>query len=679
METMKNSLAIASSNQHIPNFINNTDAALFWHRFGFNVIPIAPLLKQPALKWDPWLDSLNAEKIAAHWAKYPNHEVGFIVSDSFFVLDADSPESVAALHAIEKESGIPPLMVVTTRRGEHHYFRRSGETFAKSDAHSTKQYPDRIDVKTGRSIVVLPPSTGKVIKTCWVESADKLFEVEQDFIDMVFQHNGREVPRVLAVKAGANEVREIDSNTYTRLVALLKHLDPEEGGHDGWVRVGMALHTETNGDDDGLEIFDQWSSKGSTYPGRRMIETKWRSFASNRGDRCNIGTIINRVTAAGHDWKANCSETEAPFEPCEYTVVTASDEACNTQIVPVGQPSATNPLDKYSLRGMADEIANEAVAQVPILGGLANMGQATCIFAKPNTGKTLIVFNGLCEGIRQGRLDASLLYYINVDDSAKGIADKLAIADEHGFHLLSEGYQDFKASDLLKIINSMVESDQARGIVIALDTVKKFTNVMDKTKSSHFTKIIRRFVLKGGTIIALAHTNKNAGADGKPVYGGTTDIVDDFDCAYTIALGLSQSNDEKVVVFENIKRRGNNPTRVAFRYSIESDLSYAVLLSSVEKLDDAQAVTVAHKPKEDDTKIVAAIEQCITQSINSKMILADAAAKIAGTSKRSALSAIERYTGDDPAVHKWKFAVRERGAKVFTLLDHSTPPTSTAT
>lgn len=465
----------------------------------------------------------------------------------------------------------------------------------------------------------------------------------------------------------------------TSICALLKNIDPEEGGHDGWVRIGMAIHTVADGDDEGLELFDQWSQRGGTYPGRRMIETKWRSFASSRGDRCNIGTIINRVTAAGLDWKAICSEAESPFERCEYTVIGTSDDTCNTPIVQVTQPTLTNPLDRYSLRGMADEIANEAVAQVPILGGLANMGQATSIFAKPNSGKTLIVFNGLCEDIRQHRLNASALYYVNVDDSAKGIADKLAIADEHGFHLLSDGYQKFKAGDLLGIISGMVESDQARGVVIVLDTVKKFTNVMDKTKASQFTKVIRRFVLKGGTIVALAHTNKRPGADGKPVYGGTSDIVDDFDCAYTIDLGLNQSNEEKVVVFENIKRRGNNPNRVAYRYSVQSDLSYAELLSSVEKLDPDQAEAIAQKPKDDDTKLVAAIQSCISKGINTKMSLADAAAKSAETSKRSALSVIERYTGDDPAVHKWKFAVRERGAKVFTLLDNSTPPTSTAT
>lgn len=54
---------------------------------------------------------------------------------------------------------------------------------------------------------------------------------------------------------------------------------------------------------------------------------------------------------------------------------------------------------------------------------------------------------------------------------------------------------------------------------------------MDNGKSSDFAKVIRQFSLKGGTVIALSHANKHPGADGRTVYSGTTDIVDDFDCA----------------------------------------------------------------------------------------------------------------------------------------------------
>lgn len=681
MEIMKKRGAIAPIIQHIPSFKNFSEAALHWHQFGFDVIPIVPLLKRPAVKWDAWLEGLSPEKIAAHWAAHPDHEVGFIVGERFLVLDADSPAAVEALHSLEKEAGIPPLMVTATKRGEHHYFGREVGTVAKSDSFSTAEYPDRIDVKTGRSLVILPPSTGKTVKACWVASAEELFKVEQDFIDLVFRHNGREAPRLPAPREPAIGGHEINSKSYGQIAALLKHIDPEEGGYDAWVRIGMAIHTETAGSDDGLDLFDQWSSTGATYPGKRAIEDKWRSFSTSRSDRCNLGTIINRTTATGLDWMAICAEAdEETFEHCETEVVYLDASATDPIKASTDDTGASNPLDRFSLRGMSDMVARDAVAQTPILGGLAMLGQATVIFAPPNSGKTLITLFSLCEDVRLGNIEASRVYYVDVDDSAQGLADKLAIADEYGFHMLSEGYRDFKASALPEIISGMVANNQAKDAILVLDTIKKFTNLMDKTKASQFTTLIRQFVMKGGTVIGMAHTNKKPGSDGKPVYGGTSDLVDDFDCAYTIGSGPSSNANEKVVVFENIKRRGSNPTRATYRYSTESGLSYAELLATVVRLEDQQQASIAQERQQaSDAVVIEAVQSLINQGVHKKMLLAEAVAKYAGVSKRAAVAVIERYTGDDPAAHRWSFAVRERGAKVYTLLDNTAQPVSTAT
>jgi len=48
-------------------------------------------------------------------------------------------------------------------------------------------------------------------------------------------------------------------------------------------------------------------------------------------------------------------------------------------------------------------------------------------------------------------------------------------------------------------------------------------------------------------------------------------------------------------------------------------------------------------------------------------------AKRAGVSKRAALQIIEKYTGDDPAQHRWNYSVLGRGAKSYALLDHAPP------
>jgi len=139
------------------------DAALHWHRFGFQVIPIVPCTKKTAVKWNPWLADLSEPKITSYWRKHPDHEVGFIVGDDIIIFDADTPQSLARLCDIEEIFDVTPSLTIKTRKGEHHYFRRAEGVLAKSDSHSSDKHPERIDVKTGRAMVVLPPSGGKEV------------------------------------------------------------------------------------------------------------------------------------------------------------------------------------------------------------------------------------------------------------------------------------------------------------------------------------------------------------------------------------------------------------------------------------------------------------------------------------------------------------------------------------
>ena len=144
-----------------------------------------------------------------------------------------------------------------------------------------------------------------------------------------------------------------------------------------------------------------------------------------------------------------------------------------------------------------------------------------------------------------------------------------------GFHVLCDGYHGFKVADFIKHIEELCRNNQARGVVLILDTLKKFTDLMDKRRASRWGEVIRRFIAKGGTVIGLAHVNKNPGADGKSVYSGTTDIIDDADCAYVLdVVSVDDKKHTKIVEFDNRKRRGNVVNRVSYSFSIEDGLSY---------------------------------------------------------------------------------------------------------
>jgi hypothetical protein len=92
------------------------------------------------------------------------------------------------------------------------------------------------------------------------------------------------------------------------------------------------------------------------------------------------------------------------------------------------------------------------------------------------------------------------------------------------------------------MLGQLIIEKQARGKIIILDTLKKFTSLMDKKSCANFGIKIREFISHGGTIIALAHTNKNRSDDGKLIFEGTGDITNDVDCYYTIDNNITDGN-----------------------------------------------------------------------------------------------------------------------------------------
>jgi hypothetical protein len=360
-----------------------------------------------------------------------------------------------------------------------------------------------------------------------------------------------------------------------------------------------------------------------------------------------------------------CSRAEPDFEPCSHVIVDPDEQPEETS------PAPPLPLDKYSLKGMRSQLLQEAVRQAYALEPVALMGQATAVFGAPGTGKTLLIQYLAGNAISQGHIDPDKLYYFNADDSHAGLLEKLEYAEEFGYHTIAEGHQGFSTDQFKKILGGLIDNDQAHGVIIILDTGKKFFDPMSKRQGRAFGKHIRIFIMKGGTIIVLAHTNKHCDNDGKPIYGGTSDLVEDFDCAYLMyEVGKDVDAEIKTIQFENIKSRGNVARQANYRYSIAEGLSYREILESVEPVDDTELVALQQAAElESDAEVIDAVTACIRDGINSKMKLAGTVAERSGISRRAAVKVIEKYTGSDPKVHRWNFDVHERGAKKYHLLD----------
>ncbi|WP_374613830.1 AAA family ATPase [Sphingorhabdus sp.] len=141
-----------------------------------------------------------------------------------------------------------------------------------------------------------------------------------------------------------------------RMEELLAALDPDMG-RDPWIRVGMGLHHECEGDDTGFEIWDEWSSGGATYPGTEGLRVQWDSFERRkRQPRKNVtmATVINMAKEA--DYRApgltanelrNVVEEEAGKWPHSEGVRTPEGFTGKFPVHAAGDPILHQSLEWY--------------------------------------------------------------------------------------------------------------------------------------------------------------------------------------------------------------------------------------------------------------------------------------------------------------------------------------------
>ena len=80
---------------------------------------------------------------------------------------------------------------------------------------------------------------------------------------------------------------------------LLRRIQPESvAGRSEWLRVGMALHHEYEGDDAGLRMWDAYSMFWPNYDGRQSLEREWATF----GRTARVGVTLRSYVPTG--WRS---------------------------------------------------------------------------------------------------------------------------------------------------------------------------------------------------------------------------------------------------------------------------------------------------------------------------------------------------------------------------------------
>lgn len=348
------------------------------------------------------------------------------------------------------------------------------------------------------------------------------------------------------------------------------------------------------------------------------------------------------------------------------------EETIDAAIKDHDSSSNGSPFKQFSLRGQSKEMRTQMLRDQFVLGRLALTGQITHIYAAPNTGKTLMTMWLLRQAIETRAIRPDRVFYINADDSFRGLTEKLELAEELGFEMIAPDHGGFNAKHFRDYIAESVEDGTAMGSVLILDTTKKFVDLMNKSRGADFGAVLRSFALKGGTVIGLSHVNKHKTADGKSVYSGTSDLVDDADCAYYLNDG-GTSDGYKTVIFENFKNRGDVAHEASYKYRCDSSVPWMEKLNSIRSLNEDEIASakaqmaMSESLFKDREAIDAIVSEISAKPMNQGELTSTLNERFA-IGRRETIRILERYAGDNVRYGRfWSRVKGDNNATIITL------------
>lgn len=298
--------------------------------------------------------------------------------------------------------------------------------------------------------------------------------------------------------------------TEDEIKALLADLDPSMG-RDEWIRVGMALHHETDGD--GFHLWDEWSSDGHQYPGTDALETQWDSFTRRQatGRQVTMASVIRMAREA--------REAQNPSERLEKLAEKAQAAAVETPDVygsPPGYPGRfpATPASVFSMR------------EPPpwIIKGILPKADLGVLYGASGSGKSFAVLDmalAVARGIdwRGARVRQGNVIYIAAEGGG-GVASRLkAYSLHHQVSLAGVPLAIIHATPNFLIeedITAVVESIVAAGgsDLIVVDTFAQVTPGANENAAEDMGLALRHARAirdaTGAMVLLVHHSGKDA-------------------------------------------------------------------------------------------------------------------------------------------------------------------------
>ena len=329
------------------------------------LIPLYPLIHGKCGCPDPECTSAAKHPLRSNWQHqrlvdtatlyevwhevYGCNGLGWALDQDHIVIDVDPRNGGnESLEKLQKDLDIDLFdlcnaIVKTGGQGLHFYFKKLDSAILGWKMPSAYK---GIDVKQGGGFVVIAGSmhaSGNEYE--WHSAAksclDNLEVIPEKLAALLAKSHAEHREAVKASgTADLDEVRD-----------MLSYITPNLH-HDDWVKVGMIIHSATDGSMEGLQTWDTWSQPGTTYK-EGLCSRKWHSFGKYHDRPVGMGSLVTMARAAG-------------WEPAADSTALTPD-----QLQEIKDSWAQKVADRVTLPSIADD-ADISIYEPPGLLGKIN-------------------------------------------------------------------------------------------------------------------------------------------------------------------------------------------------------------------------------------------------------------------------------------------------------------------
>lgn len=524
----------------------NLKAARNLARHGFKVFPCNPKTKQPmpGVRWrEEATDDL--QRIAAWWQQWPSAMPGLPTgsANGVSVIDLDvrpDKDGLAAYGDLGLDTAEAGLTVATPSGGGHLYFdHRNGVGNRTTKA--------GIDVRGDGGYVIAPGAVGKA-GAYRVERGDLGVCKMIGFGTFPIAMMGPD--REPAADQTAPGGVEID--TLRSALAVI----PNDGPHDDWTRILMALHHATAGSAHGRALAHGWSAGYAGYDPKE-VDAKWRSFGKRTDNLVTVETLF--AEARAHGWKSFTDDDldDLPDDSADDVVE--------------GNESTVATVDGLTFLRPSD---CSAASRPYLVKGFLGQRDVACVVGAPGVGKSVFAPD-LAYAVAQGhefhgrRVKAGRVFYVAAEDHHGMQARLTALRDQYGDAddlRLVGGVSDLLNTDkgkkwsphMLALARAVKAEKPA---LVVIDTLAMAFPGLEENSAEGMGCVmaVARKLTQWGAAVVLIHHDTKDGSNGLPrghsLLNGALDV----------SLHLTRSPDGIVSGRLTKNRNGGTDLQLAFR------------------------------------------------------------------------------------------------------------------